>query len=63
MENSDGNTNVRFHQQDTLARFLGRLKKAGISVARFRADCGSCSEEIVDEVRKNCRLFYIGIFS
>lgn len=59
VENSDGNTNVRFHQHDTLARFFGRLRKSGISVDRFRADCGSCSEEIVDEVRKNCRLFYI----
>lgn len=59
VENSDGNTNVRFRQQDTLARFFGRLEKAGIHIDRFRADCGSCSEETVDEVRKHCRLFYI----
>lgn len=30
-----------------------------MAVNRFRADCGSCSEDIVDEVRKHCRTFYI----
>ena len=59
IENSDGNTNVRFHQKDTLHRFFCRLEESGISVNRFRADCGSCSEEIVDEVVKHCKTFYI----
>ena len=59
MENSDGNTNVRFHQKDTLRRLFGRLGQKGLTVNRFRADCGSCSEEIVDEVRKHCKTFYI----
>lgn len=59
IENSDGNTNVRFHQKDTLRRLFGRLGQKGLTVNRFRADCGSCSEEIVDEVRKHCKTFYI----
>ena len=59
IENSDGNTNVRFHQGDTLKRILGRLEEKKMAVNRFRADCGSCSEDIVDEVRKHCRTFYI----
>ena len=59
IENSDGNTNVRFHQKDTLHRFFCRLEEAGIGVNRFRADCGSCSEDIVGEVEKHCKLFYI----
>ena len=59
IENSDGNTNVRFHQKDTLRRFFCRLEEAGVSINRFRADCGSCSEEIVDEVTKHCKKFYI----
>ena len=59
IENSDGNTNVRFHQKDTLHRFFCRLEEAGVSINRFRADCGSCSEEIVDEVTKHCKKFYI----
>lgn len=59
IENSDGNTNVRFHQKDTLRRLFGRLGQKGLTINRFRADCGSCSEEIVDEVRRHCKTFYI----
>ena len=59
IENSDGNTNVRFHQADTLKRFFGRLEAAKVSINRFRADCGSCSEDIVAEVEKHCKLFYV----
>ena len=57
--NSDGNTNVRFHQKDTLRRFFERIEQKGLTVNRFRADCGSCSEEIVEEVGKHCMTFYI----
>lgn len=59
IENSDGNTNVRFHQEGTLRRLFERLERKKLTVNRFRADCGSCSEDIVDEVRKHCRTFYI----
>ena len=59
VENADGNTNVRFHQADTLHRFFTRLEEAGIHVDRFRADCGSCSKDIVSEVEKHSRRFYI----
>ena len=59
IENSDGNTNVRFHQKDTLKRFFERFKQNGLTINRFRADCGSCSEEIVEEVEKHCKFFYI----
>ena len=59
IENSDGNTNVRFHQKDTLNRIFTRLKAKGLTINRFRADCGSCSEEIVEEVEKHCRFYYI----
>ena len=50
IENSDGNTNVRFHQKDTLKRFFERFEQNGLTINRFRADCGSCSEEIVEEI-------------
>ena len=59
IENSDGNTNVRFNRKDTLGRFFERLEQKGLTVNRFRADCGSCSEEIVEEVGKHCKTFYI----
>ena len=59
VENSDGNTNVRFHQADTHKRFFSLLDSKNIRVNRFRADCGSCSKEIVSEIEKHCRHFYI----
>lgn len=59
IENSVGNTNVRFHQKDTLKRFFERLEQRGLAVNRFRADCGSRSEDIVSEVEKHCKSFYI----
>ncbi len=59
IENSDGNTNVRFHQKDTLKRFFERFEQNGLTINRFRADCGSCSEEIVEEIEKHCKSFYI----
>ena len=59
IENRDGNTNVRFHQQDTLERIFLRLEENGIHIDRARMDCGSCSEEIVDTVKTHCKHFYI----
>lgn len=59
IENRDGNANVRFHQQDTLLRIFERLANAGVHVNRFRADCGSCSEDIVSMVESHCKYFYI----
>ncbi len=35
------------------------LKSNNIRVNRFRADCGSCSKEIVSEIEKHCKPFYI----
>ena len=59
IENRDGNTNVRFRQQDTLERIFTRLEDNGIHIDRVRMDCGSCSEEIVDVVKDHCNHFYI----
>ncbi len=59
IENRDGNTNVRFHQNDTLERIFSRLEENGIHINRARMDCGSCSEEIVDTVKAHCKHFYI----
>ena len=40
VENSDGNTNVRFYQAETHKRFFALLEANSIRVNRFRADCG-----------------------
>ena len=37
IENSDGNTNVRFHQKDTLKRFFERFEQNGLTINRFQS--------------------------
>ena len=47
-ENCVGNTNVRFHQEDTLHRIMDCVtSELGVVIERFRADCGSFSKEII----------------
>ena len=59
-ENRDGNTNVKFHQADTLDRIMTRMKDTlKVTINRFRADCGSFSKEIIRTVEKHCDSFYI----
>ncbi len=48
-----------FHQKDTLKRFFERFEQNGLTINRFRADCGSCSEEIVEEIEKHSKCVYI----
>ena len=58
IENSDGNTNVRFHQKDTLKRFFERFEQNGLTINRFRADCGvrgHCRQEWVLQVQIICK--------
>lgn len=52
IENSNGNTNVRFHQKNTQKRFFERFEQNGLIINRFRTDCGACSKEIVEEIEK-----------
>lgn len=39
--------------------FFERFEQNGLIINRFSADCGSCSEKIVEEIEKHCRSFYI----
>lgn len=59
IENRDANANVRFHQSDTLQRIFTRLTKCGITIAEFRADCGSFSEDIIKTVFGYTLHFYV----
>lgn len=59
VENRDGNSNVKFHQADTLERFFIRLEDHDIKVNRYRADCGSYSKDIVQMVNKHSNRFYL----
>lgn len=59
LENRDANTNVRFHQADTLKSIFRRLADRGIYIDRCRMDCGSFSEEIIRMTHCYCNKFYI----
>ena len=47
------------HRYHTLKRFFERFEQNGLTINRFRADCGSCSEEIVEEIEKHSKSFYL----
>lgn len=59
LEGRNANTNVRFHQADTLKGLFRRLAERGIYINRCRMDCGSYSEEIIRTVHGYCNTFYI----
>lgn len=59
VENRAANTNVRFHQADTLKRIFRRLADRSIFIDRCRMDCGSFSEEIIRMTHSYCNKFYI----
>lgn len=59
VENRDGNTNVKFHQADTLERIFDRLYRHGLWAAKVRCDCGSYSKEIIETIMRHCHKFYI----
>lgn len=47
IENRDGNTPVKFHQEDTLLRTLLNIIEAGLKIRNARVDCGSYTYEVV----------------
>jgi hypothetical protein len=59
IENRDGNANVKTDQAKTLTRAFGLFADNKISINRSRMDAGSYSQDIIDVVSKNSRLFYI----
>ena len=51
---------MKFHQEDTLRRIMDRvISELGVTIERFRADCGSFSKEIIQTVEQRCNTFYI----
>ena len=55
VENRDGNTPVKFRQQDTLLRIIFNLAEQGIRIRYARMDCGSYSREVVRLLLEHCR--------
>ena len=59
LENRNGNSNVKFKQEETLSNVYKMLKSNNISIKRSRMDCGSFTKAIIDVVQENSELFYI----
>ena len=59
-ENRDENTNVKFHQEDTLRRIMDRVtSELGVVIERFHTDSRSFSKEFIQTVESHCNTFYI----
>jgi hypothetical protein len=59
LENRNGNSNVKFKQEDTLETIYKLLKESDIKVHRSRMDCGSFTQDVVKTVEENSTYFFI----
>jgi hypothetical protein len=59
LENRNGNSNVKFKQEETLERVYDLLSSKGVKIKRSRMDCGSFTKEVIKVVEENSELFYI----
>ena len=59
IENRNGNSNVKYKQDQTLKRAYGVLGENGIKVKHSRMDCGSFDQRVVPVVEANSKYFYI----
>ena len=59
IENRNGNSNVKFQQNETLERAYKVLGENGIKVKHSRMDCGSFDRSVVPVVEANSTYFYI----
>lgn len=58
-ENRNGNSNVKYKQDETLSRAYGILGEQGIKVTHSRMDCGSFDKNVIPVVEANSEYFYI----
>ena len=59
IENRNGNSNVKYKQNETLKRSYTLLDEFGIQVKHSRMDCGSFDKTVVPVVEANSTCFYI----
>jgi len=59
IENRNGNSQVKYKQEETLARAYTILNQAGITITHSRMDCGSFDREVIPVVEANSKFFYI----
>lgn len=59
IENRNGNSNVKYKQEETLTRAYGLLEEFGVKATYSRMDCGSFDKEVVPVVEANSKYFFI----
>jgi hypothetical protein len=59
LQNRNGNSNVKFKQEETLSSIFKLLSEQAIKPKRCRMDCGSFTKEIIKVVEQNCQHFFI----
>jgi len=59
IENHNGNTPARFEQKETLERCFSNLQKQNITIEHFRGDSASYQADVIEEVEKHVKNFYI----
>jgi hypothetical protein len=59
IENRNGNSNVKYKQDETLKRAFTVLAEKGIKIKHSRMDCGSFDQKVVPVVEANSKYFYI----
>lgn len=59
IENRDGNTPVKFHQEDTLNRILLNIKEQGMKIRCSRVDCGSYKEDVISLLLEHSDMIFV----
>ena len=59
IENRDGNTPVKFHQEDTLERILLNIVEPGMKIRYSRVDCGSYKKDVVKLLLEHSQRIFV----
>lgn len=59
IENRNGNSNVKYKQEETLKRAYDLLAEFGVKVKYSRMDCGSFAKEVIPVIEANSDFFFI----
>jgi len=59
IEGRNGNSNVKYKQDETLQKTFEILKDGNIKVRHERMDCGSFTQDVVSVLEANTSFFYI----
>lgn len=59
IENRNGNSHVKYKQDETLKRTFSILNENGVKIKHSRMDCGSFDKKVIPVVEANSNFFYI----